>query len=204
MPHRRVGHNDEAYGSFARHSRPMSYAPTSIVQTDSVERYESTTSARISISCWYGVLGPAARRAAPAHRCAAKTYSARILRIELAAPAARLSFERGRNRRARPQRRGPCIDHHRRSQDRRNALDTETILALYDPAHEATPIGDSGRLVDRRRHRVIRIRMDLHALAANRERADEASALCTAIMQSPDRVPLVAPSTARRWPADSS
>jgi enoyl-CoA hydratase len=76
---------------------------------------------------------------------------------------------------------------------RRNALDPETIFSLAALLTEAT--ADRGTAVvvlTAAGTESFGSGMDLHALAANRERAAEAVRALYAIMLSPDRLPLVA------------
>ncbi|MEO8691906.1 MAG: enoyl-CoA hydratase-related protein [Acidimicrobiales bacterium] len=78
-------------------------------------------------------------------------------------------------------------------QHRRNALDPETIFALATLLTEATADrGTSVVVLTAAGTESFGSGMDLHALAADRERAGEAVRALNAIMRSPDRVPLVA------------
>jgi enoyl-CoA hydratase len=91
------------------------------------------------------------------------------------------------------ERRGPVLIITVDRQHRRNALDPETILALSTLLTEST--ADRGTAVvvlTAAGTESFGSGMDLHALAANRERAGEAVRALNAIMRSPERLPLVA------------
>ena len=91
------------------------------------------------------------------------------------------------------ERRGPVLIITVDRQHRRNALDPETILALSTLLTEATADrGTAAVVLTAAGTESFGSGMDLHALAANRERAGEAVRALYAIMRSPDRVPLIA------------
>lgn len=91
------------------------------------------------------------------------------------------------------ERRGPVLIITIDRQHRRNALDPETILALATLLTEATADrGTSVVVLTAAGTASFGSGMDLHSLAASRERAGEAVRALSAIVLSPDRLPLVA------------
>jgi hypothetical protein len=85
-------HNDDAY-DFIRTALTADVvrAHFQSLQPDSVERYELDNIRALNFVL-HGVLGPGGASGGLRTDAQAKTYSARILRIELAAPATRLSL----------------------------------------------------------------------------------------------------------------